>query len=78
VVAWQVPRPRAVESRFEALHASSLSPLVGRDEDQPLPPPQPTIAEILDAYVAARLPVVENKSTMLYIARTLKRLALRP
>jgi class 3 adenylate cyclase/predicted ATPase len=33
VPAWQVLRPSAVESRFEALHASSVSPLVGRDEE---------------------------------------------
>ena len=31
VPAWQVLRPSAVESRFEALRGSSLSPLVGRD-----------------------------------------------
>ncbi|HYI04970.1 MAG TPA: AAA family ATPase, partial [Reyranella sp.] len=33
VPAWQVLRPSAVESRFEALHGSVLSPLVGRDEE---------------------------------------------
>jgi class 3 adenylate cyclase len=33
VSAWQVLRPSAVASRFEALHGSSLSPLVGRDEE---------------------------------------------
>ena len=33
VPAWQVLRPSAVESRFEALRGSALSPLVGRDED---------------------------------------------
>src|SRR6266446_1995989 len=33
VLAWQVLRPSAVESRFEALRGSSLSPLVGRDEE---------------------------------------------
>jgi len=33
VPAWQVLRPSAVESRFEALHASALTPLVGRDEE---------------------------------------------
>jgi class 3 adenylate cyclase len=33
VSAWQVLRPSAVESRFEALHGSALSPLVGRDEE---------------------------------------------
>jgi class 3 adenylate cyclase len=33
VQAWQVLRPSAVESRFEALHGSVLSPLVGRDEE---------------------------------------------
>ena len=30
---WQVLRPSGVESRFEALHGSRLSPLVGRDEE---------------------------------------------
>jgi class 3 adenylate cyclase/predicted ATPase len=33
VPAWQVLRPSAVESRFEALHGSVLGPLVGRDEE---------------------------------------------
>ena len=33
VPAWQVLRPRAVASRFEALHGSALGPLVGRDEE---------------------------------------------
>jgi class 3 adenylate cyclase len=33
VPAWQVLRPSAVESRFEALRASSLTPLVGREEE---------------------------------------------
>jgi predicted ATPase len=33
VRAWQVLRPRAVTSRFEALHGSALSPLIGRDEE---------------------------------------------
>jgi TolB-like protein/class 3 adenylate cyclase/predicted ATPase len=33
VPAWQVLRPGAVASRFEAMHGSSLSPLVGRDEE---------------------------------------------
>jgi class 3 adenylate cyclase/predicted ATPase len=33
VPAWQVLRPSAVPSRFEAMHASSLSPLIGRDEE---------------------------------------------
>jgi predicted ATPase len=33
VAAWQVLRPSAVESRFEALHGSALSRLVGRDEE---------------------------------------------
>jgi class 3 adenylate cyclase len=32
VPAWQVLRPSAVESRFEALRGSALSPLIGRDE----------------------------------------------
>jgi predicted ATPase len=31
--AWQALRPSAVESRFEALRGSALSPLVGRDEE---------------------------------------------
>src|SRR5580700_9234956 len=33
VPAWQVLRPSAVESRFEALRGSPLTPLVGRDEE---------------------------------------------
>ena len=33
VPAWQVLRPSAVESRFEALRGSELSPLIGRDEE---------------------------------------------
>ncbi len=33
VAAWQVLRPRDVASRFEALHGSTLSPLIGRDEE---------------------------------------------
>ena len=33
VLAWQVLRPRAVASRFEALHGSALLPLIGRDEE---------------------------------------------
>jgi class 3 adenylate cyclase/predicted ATPase len=33
VVVWQVLRPSAIESRFEALHASGLTPLVGREEE---------------------------------------------
>ena len=33
VPAWQVLRPSVVESRFEALRGSVLSPLVGRDEE---------------------------------------------
>jgi class 3 adenylate cyclase/predicted ATPase len=33
VAAWQVLRPSVVESRFEALRGSSLSQLVGRDEE---------------------------------------------
>jgi len=33
VPAWQVLRPSAVESRFEALHGSALTPLVGRGEE---------------------------------------------
>jgi predicted ATPase/class 3 adenylate cyclase len=33
VPAWQVLRPSAVASRFEALHGSTLGPLIGRDEE---------------------------------------------
>jgi predicted ATPase len=33
VPAWQVVRPSAVASRFEALRGSALTPLVGRDEE---------------------------------------------
>ncbi|MBV9531274.1 MAG: AAA family ATPase, partial [Bradyrhizobium sp.] len=33
VKAWAALRPSAVESRFEALHASGLTELVGRDEE---------------------------------------------
>jgi class 3 adenylate cyclase/predicted ATPase len=33
VPVWQVLRPRAVTSRFEALHGTALSPLIGRDEE---------------------------------------------
>jgi class 3 adenylate cyclase/predicted ATPase len=33
VPAWQVLHPGAVASRFEALHGSSLTPLIGRDEE---------------------------------------------
>jgi class 3 adenylate cyclase/predicted ATPase len=33
VQAWQVLRPRPIASRFEALRGSSLSPLIGRDEE---------------------------------------------
>jgi class 3 adenylate cyclase/predicted ATPase len=33
VSVWQVLRPRTVASRFEALRGSSLSPLIGRDEE---------------------------------------------
>ena len=33
VPAWQVLRPSAVESRFEALRGSALSRLIGRDEE---------------------------------------------
>jgi class 3 adenylate cyclase/predicted ATPase len=33
VPAWQVLRPSAVESRFEALHGTALTPLIGRDEE---------------------------------------------
>lgn len=34
--AWQVTGPSAVESRFEAQHDTSLTPLVGRDEEMEL------------------------------------------
>jgi class 3 adenylate cyclase/tetratricopeptide (TPR) repeat protein len=33
VPAWQVLRPSTIESRFEALHGSTLGRLVGRDEE---------------------------------------------
>jgi class 3 adenylate cyclase/predicted ATPase len=33
VPAWQVLRPSSVASRFEALHGSTLPPLIGRDEE---------------------------------------------
>jgi class 3 adenylate cyclase/predicted ATPase len=33
VPAWQVLRPSAVASRFEALHGLALTPLIGRDEE---------------------------------------------
>jgi class 3 adenylate cyclase/tetratricopeptide (TPR) repeat protein len=33
VPAWQVLRPSAIESRFEAMHATTLSPLIGREEE---------------------------------------------
>jgi class 3 adenylate cyclase len=33
VPAWQVLRPSAVASRFEALRGSALAPLIGRDEE---------------------------------------------
>jgi class 3 adenylate cyclase/predicted ATPase len=33
VPVWQVLRPSGIESRFEALHGSRLSPLIGRDEE---------------------------------------------
>jgi hypothetical protein len=33
VPVWRVLRPSAVEGRFEALRASNLTPLVGRDEE---------------------------------------------
>jgi class 3 adenylate cyclase len=36
VPAWQVLRQSVVASRFEALHASSMIPLVGRDEEMEL------------------------------------------
>jgi class 3 adenylate cyclase/predicted ATPase len=33
VPAWQVLRPSGVASRFEALHGTALTPLIGRDEE---------------------------------------------
>src|SRR5262249_52640767 len=33
VPAWQVLRPSAIASRFEALRGSALTPLIGRDEE---------------------------------------------
>ena len=33
VSAWQVVEQAAVESRFEALHAGTMTPLIGRDEE---------------------------------------------
>ena len=36
VQAWRVVRERTIESRFEALHAANLTPLVGRDEEMEL------------------------------------------
>jgi len=33
VPVWQVLRPSAIESRFEALRGSALSPLIGRDDE---------------------------------------------
>jgi predicted ATPase/class 3 adenylate cyclase len=36
VPAWSVLRPSSVESRFEALHATRLTTLVGRDEEMDL------------------------------------------
>ena len=33
VPAWQVLRPSVVESRFEALRGSALTPLIGRDKE---------------------------------------------
>jgi integrase len=41
---------------------------------QPLPPSQPTVAAILDAYVTARLPHVESKETLRLCAKTITRL----
>ncbi len=36
VPAWQVIEQSAVESRFEALHAGTMTPLIGRDEESEL------------------------------------------
>ena len=38
VPAWAALRPRSVESRFEALHASGVTELVGREEELDLLP----------------------------------------
>ncbi len=46
--------------------------IAGRE--QPPPPPQPTIAAILDAYVTARMPQVESKAVMRTSAQTITRL----
>ncbi len=42
--------------------------------EQPIPPSQATIAEIMQAYTAARLPHVESKETLVLCARTIVRL----
>jgi DNA-binding winged helix-turn-helix (wHTH) protein/predicted ATPase len=36
IAAWRVTGPREIESRFEALHASGLTALVGREEESEL------------------------------------------
>ena len=36
IAAWRVTSPREIESRFEALHASGLTALVGREEESEL------------------------------------------
>jgi integrase len=46
--------------------------IAGRE--QPLPPPQPTVAAILDAYVTARLPHVNSKAVLRVSATTIRRL----
>lgn len=46
--------------------------IAGRD--QPIPPSQATIAEIMQAYTTARLPHVESKETMVLCGRTIANL----
>jgi DNA-binding winged helix-turn-helix (wHTH) protein len=36
IAAWRVTNPREIESRFEAMHASGLTALVGREEESEL------------------------------------------
>lgn len=45
--------------------------IAGRE--QPVPPPQPTVAVILDAYVMSRLPHVQSKAVLRVSAATIKR-----
>lgn len=46
--------------------------IAGRD--QPIPPSQATIAEIMQAYTADRLPHAQSKTTLLFSAKTITRL----